>query len=173
MLLQGAAHSCPWMHRHATTARSLTAGAAADEPSAETQSKRGKGQQQQGQRQYQNFFTNSSVQTSATGVRHTAHRSDDWETSEPRRGARASSSSKKRRHGAAARARANSCRTALSLSPTHLFSSSGPCTHAKYVHRMLQSAASKHARAASIAQPATVVTHRLCHQTVVHAQGRH
>lgn len=54
------------------------------------------------------------------------HLSDDCETSEPRRGARASSSSKKSRHGAAALARLNSWRTARSLSPTHLFSSSGP-----------------------------------------------
>lgn len=48
--------------------------------------------------------------------------------SEPRRGAKASNSSKKRTQGSAARARANSWRTALSLSPTYLFSSSGPCT---------------------------------------------
>ena len=35
------------------------------------------------------------------------------------RGTRASSSSKKMTHGAEARARANTCRTAFSLSPTY------------------------------------------------------
>ena len=50
----------------------------------------------------------------------------DWFTSEPRLGARASSSSKKRTHGEAARALVNSCLTARSLSPTYLFSNSGP-----------------------------------------------
>ena len=56
------------------------------------------------------------------------HRSEDWEVSAALRGARASSSSKNSTQGAAARARLNSCLTARSLSPTHLFSSSGPCT---------------------------------------------
>lgn len=45
----------------------------------------------------------------------------------PRRGASASISSKKSTQGCAARARANSCRTARSDSPTYLFNSSGPC----------------------------------------------
>lgn len=47
-------------------------------------------------------------------------RSELWFTSEPRRGASASISSKKSTHGAAARAREKSCRTARSLSPTYL-----------------------------------------------------
>lgn len=47
-------------------------------------------------------------------------RSEDWLTSEPRRGASASISSKKSTQGAAARARENSWRTARSLSPTYL-----------------------------------------------------
>ena len=60
--------------------------------------------------------------------RPSMHRSEDWEVSAALRGARASSSSKNSTQGAAARARLNSCLTARSLSPTHLFSSSGPCT---------------------------------------------
>ena len=50
----------------------------------------------------------------------------------PRFGARASSSSKKRMHGAAARARAKSDRTARSDSPTHLLRSSGPLMEMKF-----------------------------------------
>ena len=57
-----------------------------------------------------------------------ADRSEDWLESEPLLGARASSSSKNSTHGCAARALANNWRTARSLSPTYLFSSSGPCT---------------------------------------------
>mmetsp|Transcript_28069 Transcript_28069/g.69721 ORF Transcript_28069/g.69721 Transcript_28069/m.69721 type:complete len:205 (-) Transcript_28069:248-862(-) len=51
--------------------------------------------------------------------------------SEPRRGTRASSSSKKMTHGAEARPRAKSCRTARSDSPTNLLISSGPFTAMK------------------------------------------
>ena len=53
------------------------------------------------------------------------------------RGAKASSSSKKSTQGAAARARLNSCLTARSLSPTHLFSSSGPCMSSGVGHKHL------------------------------------
>lgn len=67
----------------------------------------------------------------ARGGKGGAHRSEEWLLSEPRRGARASISSKKRTQGCAARARANSCRTARSLSPTYLFSSSGPLMEMK------------------------------------------
>jgi hypothetical protein len=56
-----------------------------------------------------------------------AHLSAAWFESVPLLGASASISSKNSTHGCAARARANSCLTALSLSPTYLFSSSGPC----------------------------------------------
>ena len=62
---------------------------------------------------------------------HAAHLSEDWEVSAARLGAKASSSSKKSTQGAAARARLNSWRTARSLSPTHLLSSSGPCSSAQ------------------------------------------
>ena len=50
----------------------------------------------------------------------------------PRRGASESSSSKKSTHGAAARARAKRVRTARSLSPTYLLSSSGPLMEMKF-----------------------------------------
>mmetsp|Transcript_12660 Transcript_12660/g.38743 ORF Transcript_12660/g.38743 Transcript_12660/m.38743 type:complete len:268 (+) Transcript_12660:2284-3087(+) len=49
----------------------------------------------------------------------------------PRAGARASSSSKNITHGRAARARTNRSRTFFSLSPTYMFSSSGPLTEMK------------------------------------------
>mmetsp|Transcript_28567 Transcript_28567/g.77052 ORF Transcript_28567/g.77052 Transcript_28567/m.77052 type:complete len:275 (-) Transcript_28567:1339-2163(-) len=55
-----------------------------------------------------------------------------WLLSVPLRGANASSSSKNRTQGWAARARENSCRTARSLSPTYLFSSSGPLMDMKF-----------------------------------------
>lgn len=54
-----------------------------------------------------------------------------WLVSPPRRGASASISSKKRTQGAAAPARAKSWRTARSLSPTYLLSSSGPLMEMK------------------------------------------
>lgn len=59
-------------------------------------------------------------------------RSADWLVSLPRRGASASISSKNNTHGAAARALEKSCRTARSLSPTYLLSSSGPLMDMKF-----------------------------------------
>ena len=58
-------------------------------------------------------------------------RSLAWLPSPPRRGASESSSSKNKTHGDAARARAKSVRTARSLSPTYLLSSSGPLMEMK------------------------------------------
>ena len=55
-----------------------------------------------------------------------------WLPSPPRRGASESSSSKNNTHGDAARARAKSVRTARSLSPTYLFSNSGPLMEMKF-----------------------------------------
>jgi len=57
-----------------------------------------------------------------------AHLSEDWLESLPLRGASASISSKNSTQGEAALALANTWRTARSLSPTNLFSSSGPWT---------------------------------------------